>query len=722
LQDAGLRRWKVCADIVDAIDNVCSANGLLSAQHAFDRSLLSDYARSAHHHVQLRGVSTPLLHGAASAAFTTADWLPLLHYREGTLYAQMRAGRAVTPSRDDVKQQLVALLDVAIGKDVAKLVVGSPTANIMPKPDLIDHRETRQYLTAAANKIGRTSFARKTASDRRTVVTKYLTLKRGDAAIAQITQQEVEEQSRRISTAHPEMIVFKFFKALMRPEFIGENGLATLAREYDGVFGQNAWSDLRSTGNLKAAEDMSKCVDRYWTLPASQLGSYKGTVETLPDDVRTRSLVDVLTDIADKVYATNPNAPSRLQLAKTMAEAFISDLVQPTETGTDVRTLAKQQLAFYSQSKPDAGREARGASYLCPICNDPFQEGTKASADFIDKPESHTNRAVAHGRFGHVMICNACKFERILAQLLLGGKPAEVIVLFPRMNIGAGSGTHLVEAVQRFADDALQIMLGSTDPDDRLTLALTNIIAGHVGVHDHYTLSVDSLLSVLSYRSASDTSKQHRAQLRKLVLERWPTLGELNADWGTDYDSLEQALNDLVSGIAGDNDALLLRSRAYRLRPTFQLVCQSPNILLLPVTESFQIGKESETNAALRRLFIGLVLSLALDMTAGVLPYSDSLDLGEPDGVAFVPPVAGVRSLVGRNWIQLEDAEDWMKRIGVAAMLADATSYSERSNLAEVLRAPTAGHVLRRIESKQQSGMVTEMQMRLLRVLEGINQ
>jgi len=92
------------------------------------------------------------------------------------------------------------------------------------------------------------------------------------------------------------------------------------------------------------------------------------------------------------------------------------------------------------------------------------------------------------------------------------------------------------------------------------------------------------------------------------------------------------------------------------------------------------------------------------------------------DGVAFVPPVAGVRSLVGRNWIQLEDAEDWMKRIGVAAMLADATSYSERSNLAEVLRAPTAGHVLRRIESKQQSGMVTEMQMRLLRVLEGINQ
>jgi len=169
LQDAGLRRWKVCADIVDAIDNVCSANGLLSAQHAFDRSLLSDYARSAHHHVQLRGVSTPLLHGAASAAFTTADWLPLLHYREGTLYAQMRAGRAVTPSRDDVKQQLVALLDVAIGKDVAKLVVGSPTANIMPKPDLIDHRETRQYLTAAANKIGRTSFARKTASDRRTV-------------------------------------------------------------------------------------------------------------------------------------------------------------------------------------------------------------------------------------------------------------------------------------------------------------------------------------------------------------------------------------------------------------------------------------------------------------------------------------------------------------------------------------------------------------------------
>jgi hypothetical protein len=49
----------------------------------------------------------------------------------------------------------------------------------------------------------------------------------------------------------------------------------------------------------------------------------------------------------------------------------------------------------------------------------------------------------------------------------------------------------------------------------------------------------------------------------------------------------------------------------------------------------------------------------------------------------------------------LSEAERWFRRIGVASILASAGQYSDRSGLFEVLTAPTAGHVLRRIEQKR---------------------
>jgi hypothetical protein len=63
--------------------------------------------------------------------------------------------------------------------------------------------------------------------------------------------------------------------------------------------------------------------------------------------------------------------------------------------------------------------------------------------------------------------------------------------------------------------------------------------------------------------------------------------------------------------------------------------------------------------------------------------------------------VASIRQLIGSNWVQLDEAERWLKSIGIASILADSGSYSKRAGLLEVLLAPTPGHVLRRIELKK---------------------
>ncbi len=61
-------RWMTLSKIVDQIDNVCSANGLLAAIQALERPPLGKHLRTAYHLVQLRGVSTTLLHRAAIEA------------------------------------------------------------------------------------------------------------------------------------------------------------------------------------------------------------------------------------------------------------------------------------------------------------------------------------------------------------------------------------------------------------------------------------------------------------------------------------------------------------------------------------------------------------------------------------------------------------------------------------------------------------------------------
>jgi hypothetical protein len=63
-----------------------------------------------------------------------------------------------------------------------------------------------------------------------------------------------------------------------------------------------------------------------------------------------------------------------------------------------------------------------------------------------------------------------------------------------------------------------------------------------------------------------------------------------------------------------------------------------------------------------------------------------------------------VRRLIGSDWIGADEAERWLRRIGTAAVLAGVAAYPARSNIFAVLSAPTAGHILRRIEQKSESG------------------
>lgn len=696
LQSTG--RWKSMSDIVSALDNFCSTRGMLAALNTLEQSNLSLHLKLTYHQVVVRGVSTIFLHKAAVDSFIEQGWSPLLFFSEGTIYVASSTSQISEPNRDTIERHLLQLLEEVTGNNVSNLMVGSPVAKILPKPDLFDYKEIETYLTIAAGRVKRGSFLRKKYKDREKVVKYYLKLI--GSTIKEPGQELVDRYSGRIDAAQPEMVTLKFFKAIMGKNLIGKVGVSFVAEEYEKVFGAGTWQKLQSTSTLMPAKDMAHTVDYFWNLPAGRFGFSGGNVCDLANEKRDSLLVSLLNGIAEKVYAKIENPPSRSAVNKKMAEAFIADLIQPAKQ-EDFKLLVEKQLKAYSQAKPFAGKETKRAQYFCPVCNLPFEHGVKASADFLSNPQTHTNRGVSHGKFDYVMICRTCYFERLLRQLLLQEKSSEMVVLLPRMNIGYQSGQLLVDKVNKFYEEACGFMFGSGDPDRQLSLALTHLIARNVLGQKLDQLSGEEIAELLTYRHSDETRKKLKRSLEKKIKDFYGgSLAEANLEWCTDFTDWDEAISAVNNNLVDEPVITDIRDEVYRFGPQLKAVCRTPNLILIPLTQSITLGKEGDANAALRRLFVSLFIGLALDATVAIISNNDGFDFVGGEGVALVPPVASIRKLVKGNWISIQDAPRWFRAIGAASILTPYTAYPERSNLFTILSEPTPGHILRRIEEK----------------------
>jgi hypothetical protein len=720
-------RWRTLAELVVVGDNLASANGLFEGLRCLEQCSMASHIRTSYHLVQFRGVSTTLLHRAAIDAFVESSWSPVLHYSNGTIYAASARDQKHEPSSEIIEQYLSKSIKAAMPASLASLVVGNPLQSMIPKPDLFDYRDLRECLRVAASRVKRANFAKKPEADRRRVVTAYRALK-GDPE--NVSSETLALESSRIASAHPEMCVFKFFKAALDSKLIGSQitKAATEAyqsptavgekpkkktvedvakAEYDRTFGEGAFSDLQGTSTLMPARDMALTIDRFWSLPGNQFGLDIEKLEFLLDHAKRESiLIDALGEVGDKVFDALPDETRPVRASSDdIAKSFLPDLVHPSPSNSVVD--ASGQIMAYGQTKKNARRSKD--AHLCPICNGTFDGGTVAKADFLANPESHTNRAVSHGSAGYIVICNACKFERFLQQLLLGSQVEDVIVLFPRMNIGHAAGEVLRQKAAAIWDAALNRMSeANTEPDQHITLALTHCLARKLCDADVYRLSPAEIVGVLTYESAAETKKKQRKELEAKLRETYDTdeltVELLNEMWVTEFTTLDGAFEALIAGQVTDDDARKARAVAFRLTPQLRICCQTPHMILVPLTNPIAMSKESDVNAGLRELYVTLLLGMSLDCTVAVLRVGEVVTFHGGEGVARVPPVPALRKLVGSEWISVDDSKKWFDAVGAAALLAGSTAFPERSNLYAILGSPTPGHILRRIEQKSDSG------------------
>jgi len=525
------------------------------------------------------------------------------------------------------------------------------------------------------------------------------------------------------------MAVFKFMKELVKSELLDEAGATTIRQAYTDLFGPVAYEALKSTSMLMPGRDQAFTVDFFWALPLKRLAEFlqrpeldrEGTVGSLEQKRRVSLLIDTLSKIGEVAFVAMENPPTVDYFAQDMAAVFIGDLLAPEALIADVQEFAAEQLRYYKQAK-ETIRTEREVGHMCPACNQPFEKGTEALADFIGGT-SFTGRKMAYDIEG-LVICLACYYERLLRQIILGRRAYDLIVLMPRMSLGRFGGKVLLDKLDEARRLVTSVATADTiDPDEALRLDMTWFVARQALAADFSLMSGEDLVRLFTYHSQDETVQKNLKevikQTRKVLAS--DDLQEAREWWERDFTDWMEVAQAITYKEVDDNLAQRIRENVYGLRPPIEFVAQTPNLVLAPssnprVSNSSALtdSEDSDTKAALKQLLITLAFALGLDCSVAILQDDESLDeiILETGGVAYVPPLPSVRDLVACSrsreaqrklsptWLSQSEAVRWLRALASAVLLANKADYPPRNDLYQILTTRSKGALMRRIEQK----------------------
>lgn len=786
-------RWRELAGLVEGIDKTCSASTVTDAVSAA-RKHLDARLDFAFHRVQiLRGVSTVLLHRACETAFCSAGWTPAIHYTDGTLYAALAARHLAEPTIDAIHLELADLLGKVLDpRKLAEQVVGNPRADILPKPELFQLDGREAYLRVASRRSKGPNLRRRLWNEKEEKFTpefeeKFRAYWQHKGKVVPVDAGERRRILERLVEAVPLDGIIRFFKAAWlgdkllkaehwpledsdhnaaeaagagaagdeaRKEEARDKYLVTarrhgfeawrerLKREYEAVFGQNTFGELKGVTN-DPVRNLAKAIDPF----LEQVDGKGVKWSSKPPEARLDELIRRLAEIVERSKLPPRALPAALN-AGDFAKVFLGDAMVP---GSSDRLDAEQHLRAYTLSKDRSGDEA-----MCPLGNEPSARRVGSGSDLGLATDGHTNRLPMHGKTwkdrGGVATSRAVRYELMLRRLILGRPATKVLVLIPPLSLGAAAGRKLVEEVAQLEQDVL-LHTGERTPDPtrRFSFGLTGQMA-----ENRRRGGGARLADVLAFRRAAEKGRADRARLANGLLEAFGpddtsseagrsggdvarreeavALESLNAECGPGFATWDEAVEELYLGQserarqAFDGSEELRARRRQALELTGEapggFVCHTPNLILVLLPAAIQISrKESAVNVAMRELFLSLVIADALGVGVAIIDPGDALTFTGGEGVVRIPRNAALRSEIARvraperwggsagvpashEWLLPHEVGPWLQALGVIHEVAGIRDrerqavFPPNAALYDVLSARSAGALLRRVEAK----------------------
>lgn len=712
-------KWKDISNIVYSIDYLASCGTVLKAYSLLSNPSkfgLAKYFYFTYHQINIRGISSTFLHNACQQAYEGKGWTPILYFPEGTVYVSLV--RSNIPTIEEIKNKLQNIFEDGsyFGKEIAFLLVGNPTKAIFPKPELFDYKNISSYLEQAYEKVSVETFKKKPIENkggingRREIIKNYLGKEPDD--------KEIEIYTESFSISYPEMCVFAYSKAIYKYFIEKDKNLRDIfEKEYENIFGKGSFNKFTSCSTqLNPAKQFKQVILPFWNIDENNK-----KIENLTDKQRRKKLTHNLSAVFVKTFVNSNIKP----LSNQFSSNIVNDLIYP-----QININIEEELESYTGSKEriikgPTKNKGNIKGITCPICNSRFIEGIKANDNIIKVSGGFNNRI----KFGvdlqnkSVWICDSCKYELYLGQILTkhNGPLDKTIYLFPQFNLSQQLGKEFIDKVFDIKQKAESLMSGLTEnPELRMDLFRTYNIAQNVLQYfdDIETKNLEDLIITQQKQKEEEIDKSLKDELIKYFEEEnIPIKGKekdynraleiINQEWNYSYKDWGDFWSDLKNNrieLAKD-----IVKNAYKIRETYKIIAQTPNMVMIPLINSIKWGSEADINGSFRELFISSILALKLNCSVAITDNINKVDITQRRGLVYVSENHLIRQIIGDEWIREYDyinpkgrliysAEKWLKAIASAIVLTLKTAYSDRTCLFEILTAKTSGHLLRRIE------------------------
>lgn len=672
-------RWRKLADFVNHADSLASTEDVVAAE-SFLRAnpLLLGRARVASYQVRVRGVSTTFLHEAALEEFDHAGYRPLLHFAHGAV----RAGFGSLPDRSAVAATLRRRIEQLFSdrkKDLAELIVGSPTSDFLPKPDCVRADGVADLLRVASRRAG-------PKGPNAELIAKY---KRQWSELGKLgldgTPSETEIQA--ILEIGPEACAFKIAKEVFKKAL--DDADRTLGRKlFDAELGGGSFDRFMQQSTLMPVQDYALCV-RGW-----HRTEHEGhAVGTLDPGRRIGFLIDKLQRLLQTVLAARTAPLPSARLIDDWAARLMADLA--LESTPPLREEVAQQLLGYLSFKSRSALKKRPVQQCAQcaglIASGEAEEGSAA----LGNVGSYSNRRIAFAGKGQPPICRGCVADLELSQLCLGRPVKTMIGLVPRRSLGPEAARELLREV-RALRSTLDRQLSAETADPRSYVALS---------FPPDALRAESLTAAVVRPVGEDKRKSRPKDLAKALTEKLGDRGlaELNSDHATSFDSVEALAQSLLDGrvsitLREDPD---VRSAVESVvgggHAAFAAI--TPSLIVLSLDRELGGAKDSDADRALYAFGLATLFALDLEMACAVGPVAElrtALD-GRAGRTVYVPANGPARRVLGGDWLGLDDAARWLRALRAAIVLRGP---ADAGSVLEVLRYPSAGYTVRRIEQQ----------------------
>lgn len=762
-----LEDWGFLAQLLYDIDKMISAHTPQSGFHSFQRSsYLSQLLSCTYHSIQLRGVSSVQLHRAIQITHQDNSWIPVLHFPMGTIY--LTAKNPITILQEHIRAKLGQQLEVIFNDSKIQgrrihLMHGGITSTYFVKPEIYTLDSLKDLLYKAADGIGNRLGSKINDNNKQQFHNiKQLLLKTGDFELAkkgketnksklldsipvehhssliisvkELTSEESMRTAEEVGGAYKEIAILKMFKNIMdtRQGIVTEEAYEFLVEAYDTLFGQGAYAALSKTATLMPGIDAALTVLPYWNQSPKQFGyteSKLTTMGALDEKQRRKILIDSLTKIGEKVYQKLKLSRSLNKVSQDMASVFINDLEFPSPT-VNVKDLSMQMLDAYQVSKQNVNK-AKEVPHICPLCNKDFEKGFNAIDDIISKPTVFSNRITAYTGQGY-QVCPNCYYERILQQLMMGGKVGEFIVVFPTTIISQQRSAELEEMKTNFLGQIYSFAEHENAGDYAISLSMEESLARNLRENSSEKWNTETLGEVFAYKKSEARKAKERKKILEVLQDQWgESVERINFVHQLNYQDWDQFIDDILQDKVDHSIEAVVNTReVVKSEVPVSMIYETPNFILFPTFNPNQSSaidnqKESKAKSACKRLLISCLFHKVFNMSVAIvdLPELSNTLMENIGGSVYVPDHRLVKKevlearkrwmcqhekaelLQGALWLQSEEGEvdRWIEAIKSAILIYSKVAYPEKNNLYQILSLKSGGELLRRMEMKKNS-------------------